>query len=484
MRFPLIRSLLSSSSSKYWTHTPCRRLQHRRNFSSSPRARWTARVQAREDDDVALAFPEEPLGLPADSGFGFFQGGVGDVLGPDGRYEVKQKLGYGTTSSVWLAKDNVLNQFVALKVLSGTVSALNVDHRLRELDVYKALGKLTAEHNCSTLVDHFYHTGTDEADGSHLCLVLDLLRCSVLDIGRTLYDEGKTLPTPVVKLILKDILKAVSYLHKNGVAHIGITPESIRVPVDYTLDIQRWLAQNPAKTYDPIPSARYEVMPWVSRPLPLPPMDKLEEQWFVLSQFTRAQFIGSKTLDEWSSPLFIHPPEVILGGDWDQSADIWSIGVLVFYLLTQRLLFMTNPPPELIDILWPVTTRPLEVQQAYEAGEDLPESSDFILYQMSWFTNQPFPPELLWACPLTSEYFDTGTNMLKKMKVTLNNGVRIPMFDILLDHFRLAPIANRERKGGLAFMARCMKLLPSERPTAEELLEDPWLQDDGDGGDN
>ena len=34
-----------------------------------------------------------------------FEGGPGDKLGTSGRYQIQAKLGYGTASSVWLAKD-------------------------------------------------------------------------------------------------------------------------------------------------------------------------------------------------------------------------------------------------------------------------------------------------------------------------------------------------------------------------------------------
>lgn len=50
-------------------------------------------------------FPEEPIGYPAEAGFGFYQGGPGDILEGKGMYEILAKLGTGATSSVWLARD-------------------------------------------------------------------------------------------------------------------------------------------------------------------------------------------------------------------------------------------------------------------------------------------------------------------------------------------------------------------------------------------
>jgi len=52
-----------------------------------------------------FTFAQEPLGLPASKGYGYFQGGPGLTLGPDCRFELKAKLGFGKTSSVWLARD-------------------------------------------------------------------------------------------------------------------------------------------------------------------------------------------------------------------------------------------------------------------------------------------------------------------------------------------------------------------------------------------
>jgi serine/threonine-protein kinase SRPK3 len=52
-----------------------------------------------------FSFSEEPLGLPASEGFGYFQGGPGLTLGPSNRFKLQAKLGFGTASSVWLARD-------------------------------------------------------------------------------------------------------------------------------------------------------------------------------------------------------------------------------------------------------------------------------------------------------------------------------------------------------------------------------------------
>jgi hypothetical protein len=55
---------------------------------------------------VDLSFVSEPLGLPAADGYGWAQFEFGDQIGPDNRYAITRKLGWGMYSSAWLARDN------------------------------------------------------------------------------------------------------------------------------------------------------------------------------------------------------------------------------------------------------------------------------------------------------------------------------------------------------------------------------------------
>jgi hypothetical protein len=52
-----------------------------------------------------LSYEEEPLGAAASDGYGFAQFKVGEVIGPDQRYLLARKLGWGMSSSTWLARD-------------------------------------------------------------------------------------------------------------------------------------------------------------------------------------------------------------------------------------------------------------------------------------------------------------------------------------------------------------------------------------------
>lgn len=62
-------------------------------------------VDAEGNTHVDLEFIEEPLGISAEQGHGFLRVEFGDAIGPDRRYRIVRKLGWGMNSSIWMAFD-------------------------------------------------------------------------------------------------------------------------------------------------------------------------------------------------------------------------------------------------------------------------------------------------------------------------------------------------------------------------------------------
>ena len=60
-------------------------------------------VQLKEGDGRSFDCDEEPHMLDARTGYGFFPLTLGRMLNK-GKYEVVRKLGWGSASSVWLAR--------------------------------------------------------------------------------------------------------------------------------------------------------------------------------------------------------------------------------------------------------------------------------------------------------------------------------------------------------------------------------------------
>lgn len=62
-------------------------------------------TESAQPRHLVFKFEEEPLGLPASNGYGYFQGRPGHSIGPGGRFKLSSKLAFGMASSVWIARD-------------------------------------------------------------------------------------------------------------------------------------------------------------------------------------------------------------------------------------------------------------------------------------------------------------------------------------------------------------------------------------------
>jgi serine/threonine-protein kinase SRPK3 len=67
---------------------------------------------------------------------------IGDVFA-GGRYKVLHKLGFGSLSTIWLARDSVSGILVALKVLAANISTKSKDE-IEELVISQKLDTLIA----------------------------------------------------------------------------------------------------------------------------------------------------------------------------------------------------------------------------------------------------------------------------------------------------------------------------------------------------
>lgn len=74
------------------------------------------------------------------------------------------------------------------------------------------LGK---DHVCA-LLDSFIHQGSN---GRHICLVLEPLGISILDVYRSFHGS---LPLILVQRVAKHVLQGLQYMHECGVIHTGI----------------------------------------------------------------------------------------------------------------------------------------------------------------------------------------------------------------------------------------------------------------------
>ena len=125
------------------------------------------------------------------------------------------KLGYGSYSTVWLARDSMKSRYVSLKVITAASSGSNpeakISHHLRE-------GNLNhpGRDVVSDLLDDFWFDGPN---GRHLCLVGEVLGSSIVEAKEE--STHSLFPLKTARNITAQLALGLSYIHSCGVLHRG-----------------------------------------------------------------------------------------------------------------------------------------------------------------------------------------------------------------------------------------------------------------------
>jgi DNA helicase-2/ATP-dependent DNA helicase PcrA len=202
-----------------------------------------------------------------------------------GKYEIIDWLGGGRFGDVFLACDTMLDKNFALKISRM---------RKEEISMLKDEAKLLALLNHPNIV-RFYNIDFVE---KKLVLVMEYIKGKTLrDI---IIDEG--IDTGKAISITAQIIDAVNYAHKNNVLHRDLKPENILIT------------------------------------------GKKGGQIVKVTDFGLARFIksGSISASTAGTPIYMAPE--VWSGNFSEKSDIWSIGAMLYELLT-------GVPPFLADSL-------------------------------------------------------------------------------------------------------------------------------------
>ncbi|AET40621.1 serine/threonine protein kinase SKY1 Ecym_6239 [Eremothecium cymbalariae DBVPG len=176
----------------------------------------------------------------------------------DKRYTLVRKLGWGHFSTVWLAKDNVNGNHVAMKIVRSdrvyTEAALDevkLLHKVRSTrasDSYDPVcvegeegtagaagadrkadpeNRRSGTNHILNLLDDFVHKGDN---GEHVVMVFEVLGENLLALIKKYEHRG--IPTVYVKQIAKQLLLGLDYMHRKcGIIHTDIKPENVLMEI-------------------------------------------------------------------------------------------------------------------------------------------------------------------------------------------------------------------------------------------------------------
>ena len=136
----------------------------------------------------------------------------------NGRYHIVHKLGFGSYSTVWLAKDRDTSEYVAIKILCAKSSASIHDDYVRKLmtHIQTDYSEIIGAKYVAKQIDEFYVEGKN---GRHACLVSRPASFTI-QAAQEYSDEGLFAPQLASAIAAKTIL-GVHFLHDCGVVHGG-----------------------------------------------------------------------------------------------------------------------------------------------------------------------------------------------------------------------------------------------------------------------
>jgi serine/threonine-protein kinase SRPK3 len=153
---------------------------------------------------------------------GYYPLQIGHRLGPS-RYHIVHKLGHGGSSTIWLARDQRMARYVAVKIAVSDLDRPFESSILRSLWSDKEFTGNTQAGVAiiPEVLDEFEVEGP-EIEGSrrkHHCLVTEPARMSLAE-AREVSDRRLFQP-PVAHIIAAQLVQAVAFLHSRGIVHAG-----------------------------------------------------------------------------------------------------------------------------------------------------------------------------------------------------------------------------------------------------------------------
>lgn len=262
------------------------------------------------------------------------------------KYLILYRIGKGAFSTVWLCFNIYIKKYYAVKIQNSD----DYNEGVSEIEFLKKLKKSECKY-INNLVDNFTYN-TD--DGEHICMVFELLAGSLYDIMKYgKYNKG--LPYKTVKTIIYQLLLAMDNITtKFNLLHTDIKPENILVSglsnkineIINECDKNKLLKKNKKNfnfkkivkdleddKFNKI-NEKYQQQDETIEMLPEKYINNISVK---LSDFGNCINLEKKTFR--IQTRYYRAPEIILEYDFNDKCDIWSVGCMLYELITGEILF-------------------------------------------------------------------------------------------------------------------------------------------------
>ncbi|OBT93442.2 hypothetical protein VE01_08681 [Pseudogymnoascus verrucosus] len=278
-----------------------------------------------------LLYTQEPLSRYRQGGYHPVT--LGDTFN-DTRYTVLHKLGWGGYSTVWLARDKKDNQWVSIKILTAESG-----DKSRELVNLHTLSSSSQEGLAARyivrLLDEFTHNGPN---GTHKCLVFELLGPTVVRIVEDFYGNDEKLEPETILRISEQLLQATAFIHRAGLAHGDISSRNIAftcsnlsycadeeslLKVVGTPEVEELARIDGAPLQQGLPNQLVKAADWTEW------IDEDEED-IRLIDFGETFTQGAEP-ERIAQPGVLRVPETIFTDRFDYRIDLWRVGFAIYF---------------------------------------------------------------------------------------------------------------------------------------------------------